>query len=219
MRIIKIIILFICLTSIPCFAGEQRTQTDLDLIIMQMFNHAKANDIEALKLMGKDIKKVKNRTLSNAYNLALLIARPSEYKKRFIDNFPIDAAGIMSDLYERIELKQLTPNFLYSFETIGQYAEEGNRIAIEKVLKGHIHSDGAVSEIYCNSMNRLYLKQTKETIAALSLLSKKHRMKNYECFEYLSLEGFVDLQDYLKRNQRNVSRKELAVINEIENYQ
>ncbi len=214
MKGINLFVLFFFLLSGISLANGKNTE--IDMYLMKMFEYAKAHDLDALIDFKNKIKTVDNRTLNNGYSLALYIASPIKYKDQYVENFPENYEGIGYDLYERIELKGLTPKFLYSIEALGSIAEEGNTKAIEKVLIGIIHSDGIVSELFCDFIKRLFNKQPQKTIHALSELKKEQRDINCQCLRLLDSEELKSLKTKLKKLRAEFSKSELIVIQEIE---
>lgn len=53
------------------------------------------------------------------------MAAPQTYEAQFVEKFPTASSAITHDLYENIELKRLTPKFLYSVEALGEIALKG----------------------------------------------------------------------------------------------
>lgn len=187
--------------------------------LTKMFHYANTHNAKSLEALAEKIKLKNNRLLNNAYFLALYIASPEKYKRQYGDNFPVDYEGIMLDYYEQIELKMLTPKFLYSIESIGLIAEEGDEKAIEKVLNGMTNSDGVVSESFCEVIVKLLQKQPIKTLKCLSSLSKAQRQKNYTCFGAADSREFALAMDSLKKIKTKISNAEREVLLEIESYQ
>jgi hypothetical protein len=131
--------------------------------------------------MRKDVNN--NGTLVNAYIVALYVASPDRYAKEFVSQFPVDYSGIMYDIYDQIELPQLTPKFLYAFDALGAIADHGDRLAIKKIALGLIHSDGVVSEEYCDNLQRVFGKYRDEVSNVLKSLSadEKKQLKRAGC--------------------------------------
>jgi hypothetical protein len=144
-------------------------RSDVSDTLTKMFRYANSGDIKSLELMQKDVNN--NKTLVNAYIVALYVASPDRYAKEFVSKFPVDYSGIMYDIYDKIELPHLTPKFLYSFDALGAIADHGDRLAIEKIALGLIHSDGIVSEEYCDNLQRVYGKYRDEVSDVLKSLS------------------------------------------------
>ncbi len=214
MKRIKFFVLFFFLFSGIVLANGK--DAEIDMYLLKMFEYAKAHDLHALIDLNSKIKTEDNRTLNIGYSLALYIASPIKYKDQYVESFPENYEGIGYDLYERIELKGLTPKFLYSVEALGLIAEEGNTKAIEKVLKGIIHSDGVVSELFCNFMERLFDKQPQKIIHALSELKKEQRDINYSCLKIMEPKKLYSLKNELSEIKPKASKSERDVIQEIE---
>ncbi len=216
MRIVYLLSILVCILISYSLANV--TANEIESYLIKIFDYAKARNIKALEGIQGEINSKKNRTLTTAYPLALYIASPEKYKQQYVDGFPVTYDEIMHDLYESIELKQLTPKFLYSVESIGLIAEEGNEKAIRKVLEGTIHSDGVVSELFCDILTNLFHKQPQKTLKALSKLNKEQRTKEYSCFKLMDLEDFAILKTNLKK-LKSLSKLEKVVVQEIEHYQ
>jgi ribosomal 50S subunit-associated protein YjgA (DUF615 family) len=123
----------------------------------------------------------------------------------------------MHDLYENIELKRLTPKFLYSVEALGEIALKGNKKAIEKVLNGVVHSDGAVSELFCDYTAKLFDKNLQSTLTALSRIDSNERKGTYDCLKLMASKDV----EALKRNVRKIKtsdQKVQQVIQEISRF-
>lgn len=213
------ITIVVCLIASPLLGNNIQGTNDIDTFLTAMFNYAKAHNLRALEGLRGEVKLKNDRTLTNAYSLALYIASPNKYEQHYVMGFPVDYDGIMHDLYERIELKRLTPKFLYSIESIGLIAQGGNEKAIEKVLQGNIHSDGVVAELFCDILIKLFEKQPQKTLRAFSQIDKEQRQKNYLCFKVLNLKEFTSLKTKIKKVKLKASKLELTVIQEIEKYE
>lgn len=220
MRMVNSLILAFCLLvgGARSISGEMMSN-EIDAYLSKMFDCAKAHNVKALEELKNKIKLKENKTLTVAYSLALYIASTKKYKQQYVETFPVDHKGIMYDLYEQIELKNLTPSFLYSIEAIGSIAEEGNEKAIEKVLYGHIHSDGVVAELFCDFLVRLFDKQSQKTLRALSRLREEQRQKNYSCFRMMELNEFSSFKENLSKAKGKATKSETKIIEEIERYQ
>lgn len=213
----SLIVLFSFLI-ISSLSYSETSYNEIDTYLKRIFEYSKTHDVKVLEELRNDIMVKNNRTLTNAYLLALYIASPEKYKQQYVEDFPVDYDGIMFDLYESIELKKLTPKFLYSFESIGVIAKEGNEKAIEKILQGSINSDGVVSELFCNILIQLFDKQPQKTLKMLSGLNKEQRQKEYSCFKLMDIEEFVSFKKKLK-TIKPASKTEEILIKEIELYQ
>ena len=172
------------LVSFSWAIGQTTKENETDKYLIKIFNYAKKHDLKALEAMNTKLVSEKNNlTISIAYPLALYIASPDKYKNRFIDSFPENYEGIMYVLYDQIELKQLTPNFLYSIKALGIIAKEGNMIAIKKVLNGYNHSDGIVAEVLCDIITELSQTHSKELNQAISFLNDGHKQNINLCLQ------------------------------------
>jgi len=190
----------------------------MDTFLEKMFKCANNHNLSALEELSSQVELRNSKLLAKAYSLALYIASPKKYEQQYIDSFPTDYEGIMLELYEQIELKGLTPKFLFSIEAIGLIAEGGNEKAIEKILLGNIHSDGVVNELFCDILVKLFTKQPEKALRSLSRLNKEQREKNYSCFNLMDLRGFTLLRDNLKKLKSKASESEMKVLFEIESY-
>lgn len=185
------------------------------IYLERIFYYAKRNDVKSLEEIKDKIKLKDNEILDIAYSLALYIASPEKYQQKFVDDFPVTYEGLMVVLYQEIELKQLTPKFLYSVESIGIIAERGNEKAIRKILEGYIHSDGVVSEFLCDILLNLFRILPQKTLKILSGFDKNQREIVYSCFKSLNKEEVSGLINSLR--QINItSEEEKIVIKEIE---
>jgi hypothetical protein len=215
MRYAIVFVLFFCFIVCSSFAVGNGTPTDTDAILKIMFNYANTGNLKALEAMKAEVIGQRNKTLALAYSLALYIASPNTYERQYVEAFPVNFEDIMYDLYERIELKRLTPAFLYSVESIGSIAKKGNEKAIEKVFRGYVHSDGAVSESFCDSMMGLFIEQAQKTVSVLSRIDKEDRQRDYLCLSKLSPEQLAQLKKNIEKLTPTVPTQERLVIREI----
>jgi hypothetical protein len=201
----------ICLSS----AVGNGASSDAGAFLKKMFNYANTGNIKALEEMKVEVSGKADKALSLAYSLALYIASPDTYEKQYVEAFPVDFEGIMYDLYEQIELKRLTPVFLYSVVSIGSIAKKGSEKAIEKVFRGYVHSDGAVSALFCDSMKELFLEQSQKTVSALSKIEKGDRQRDYLCLTTMHPTELAELKENIERLMPKASIQERLVIQEI----
>lgn len=188
---------------------------DLDTCLVNMFNYAKHRDIKSLERMKKRVDIENNRSIFNAYVLALYIASPRKNTKTFIENFPEDYDGIMDDYYERIELKRLTPRFLYSINSIVSLAEKGNDKAIFKVINGYVHSDGVVSDVFCDGIIRSLNSNTKIVLSHVAELSIEERQVIYSCLTSVDSREFENILHKLDNIKATSNERQGDVIKEI----
>ncbi len=211
--------LLFCLSVRVSLTYSQTVSNEADPFLVKMFYYAKTHNVKALEELRDKIKLEKNRTLTNAYSLALYIAAPEKYKQQYVDNFPVDYEGIMMDFYEQIELQRLTPTFFYSIDSLGLIAAEGNDKAIEKVIIGSIHSDGIVGEEFCDILEKIFDKQLQKAVKAFSRIDEGQRQKAYICFEMMAAKDFSALKSKLEKLKAKATKLEIKIIREIENYQ
>jgi hypothetical protein len=171
--------LFICLLIPFLLAQPEEIPSAKDAYLTEMFAHAKNKKMADLEKLAGEIKAKNDRSLTIAYSLALYIADPVKYKQQYVIAFPTDSDGIMWDLYEHIELTNLTPRFLFSFDAISSIALEGNDTAIDKVLNGCLHSDGVVAQCFSDAMEELFEKQNKKMLLSLLRFEKIKRDEAY----------------------------------------
>lgn len=214
MKYAIVFVLFFCFIVYSSFAVGNGTSTDNDALLKIMFNYANAGNLRALEAMKVEVNGQRNKNLALAYSLALYIASPKTYERQYVEVFPGDFEGIMY-LYDQIELKGLTPVFLYSVESIGSIAKKGNEKAIEKVFRGYIHSDGVVAEIFCESIPGVFIEQVQKSVSVLSRIEKEDRQKDYLCLLTLSPEQLAQVKKNIERLTPRVSRQERLVIREI----
>ena len=208
-------VLFFCFIVYSSSAVGNGTSTDTDAFLKKMFNYANAGNLGALEAMKVEVNGQRNKNLALAYSLALYIASPNTYERQYVEAFPVNYEDIMYDLYEQIELKRLTPAFLYSVESIGSIAKKGNEKAIEKVFRGYIHSDGVVSESFCESIPGVFIEQARKTVSVLSRIDKEDRQRDYLCLSTLSPEQLAQLKKNIEKLTPTVPTQERLVIREI----
>jgi hypothetical protein len=215
-KIIPFILLFCLSVGMSLSYGESESN-EVDPFLVKMFSDAKAHNVKALEELRDQIKMKNNRDLTSAYSLALYIASPKKYKQEYFDNFPVDSDGL--SYFNEIELKELTPAFLYYIDAIGLIAEEGNDQAIEKVIIGFNHSDGGGAELFCDYLIRLFDEQLHKTMKAFFRIDEAQRQKAYSCFETIDTKEFSSLKNKLKKLKATAIKSEMKIIREIENYQ
>jgi hypothetical protein len=217
MKAVSSLILLFCLFLVVSLSNSQTTGDETDTLLKEMFNYANTHNLEALEGLRDQIRMKKDRELTAAYSLALYIAAPKKYKQQYADNFPGDSEG-MRYFSERIELKGLTPSYLY-IDAIGRIAEEGNDKAIEKVIIGFTLSDGGAAELFCDYLEKLFDKQLRKTLRAFSRIEEGLRQKTYICFELMEGEKFSSLKSKLRKLRQEATKSEIKVIDEIDKYQ
>ena len=185
--------------------------------LVELFDLASKKNASKLESMREVVNASTNNTLRRAYPVALFIAAPSQYEQEFVETFPVDHNGLMEELYG-LELKQLTPRFLYSVIALGKIADKGNEKAIQKVLQANTHSDGVVGELLCETFTNLLQDQPRKTLIELSALSANDRGKNYSCLKLLSPENLRSLRKRLGQISQETSDREKAVVRQIELY-
>lgn len=198
-------------------ANNAKSVVDVNQQLTIIFQHANTHNLQALEGMKATIERMDNSTLTLAYALGCYMAAPEKYERQYVAIFPSDTNGIMNGLYEGIELKRLTPKFLYSIEALGQVALKGNSYALEKVLTGVIHSDGAVSELFCDYTVKLFDKNLQKTLTKLSRMEPSGRSGIYQCFKLMSPEDVELLKSKVKKKKTN-DKGVKTVIQEIGHY-
>lgn len=196
--------LLLQLTGATCNAEN----ADESSLISKLFTYAKESNVQAIEQMKADVEAVGNSSATNAYSLALYMANPQKYEDQYVDNFPIDTNGIMHDLYENIELKQLTPSFLFSVESLGKIAIKGNDKALQKILRGSMHADGAVGEMYCDYVGKLLDAHLQRTVTALSRVDIDERKGAYECLKLLPANNVAAV----KKNAKKINTSDQKII-------
>jgi len=148
-------------------------------VLNNIFELARKHDSIALARLARSEEISGNSLYRNALNVARYIADPSRYEQRFIETFPQDMSGIMSDLYEQIELTKRTPEFLFSFKSLGAIARRGSRPAVSKLFGAITVADGVVGEQLCEDANWVLTKRSRLAVESLSMLSPSKRTKVY----------------------------------------
>jgi hypothetical protein len=182
-------------------SNGQTASDEQDTFLAKMFNYANTHNLKALEKLRDQIEMKKDRNLSAAYSLALYIAAPKKYRQQYVDNFPTDSEGI-NYFNERIELKELTPSYLY---------------IDEKVIIGINHSDGGAAELFCDSLARLFNKQLRKTLRVFSRIDEELRKKAYICFELMEAKEYSSLKTRLEKLKAKATEAEIKVIREIGN--
>lgn len=195
-------------------ANANAATVDVNLFLTKIFKYAKTHNVQGLEGLRSEVATSGDATLVKAYAIALYMGAPQKYETQYVDMFPVDSNGIMHDLYENIELKRLTPRFLYSVEILGEIALKGNEKAIEKVLIGAVHSDGAVSERFCDYIDKLFGKKLRNTLIVLSRIDAEERKGTYECLKLMSPNDIAVLKSNI-RKIKLYDQKVLQVIQEI----
>ncbi len=214
MRYAVAFVLFLCFIAHSSSAVGNGISPDNDAFLKKMFNYANTGNVKALQAMKVEVNGQRNKNLALAYSLALYIASPKTYERQYVEAFPGNFEG-MYYLYEQIELKGLTPAFLYSVESIGSIAKKGNEKAIEKVFRGYTHSDGVVAESFCESIPGVFIEQPQKTVSVLSRIEREDRRKDYLCLTTLSPEQLAQVKKNIEKLTPKVSKQERVVIREI----
>jgi hypothetical protein len=185
-------------------------------LLAKMFQYAKQHKVESLLRLRVRVDESRDSLLRLGYALALCIAEPaaSHNLDMYVQAFPEDSDG-MDGLYEKIELKGLTPTFLYSLELLSTAARGGNTKAMAKVLGGIGRSDGAVAEQLCDTVAGLLQTQLGPTIGVLGLMPESDRVKAYECLKTGDIDeaGLVSLESGLR--SLDVSGNDARVVEEL----
>ncbi|MCX5858615.1 MAG: hypothetical protein NT056_01750, partial [Proteobacteria bacterium] len=151
------------------------------------------------------------------YYLALYMVEPHKYENAYVDNFPTESSGVMVYLYDNIELKDLTPHFLYSIDSIGDIALKGNEKAIEKVFIGYTQTDGVVAENFSDIIAKLFKNDFNLALNVLSKQESFYREKVIYCLNELTPEEFKLLRDKVS-NIKTKNKNKLILIKEILNF-
>jgi hypothetical protein len=184
--------------------------------VKEIFTYARNKDVCSLEKLREDIIASSNKTLKNIYPLALYIAQPDTYRKEFVESFPTDSEGLMSDLYQSVEVEDLTPTFMFSFESLGAIAAGGDEKAIQKLFEGVVHSDGAVTSIFCEQILAVLKRQSRKSIKALSALPIEQRKNIYWiCLVGEDKDTLREIIQRMQAERGQASQKERAVITEI----
>jgi hypothetical protein len=96
-----------------------------------------------------------------------------------VETFPTTSAKI-ADVYTRLELPGLAGDFLSWVDDLGDIARRGNVPAVEKVINGAAHSDGAVAEGFAEQLSVLLDEQRDLTVATLAKQPRKARKRVYD---------------------------------------
>lgn len=150
-----------------------------------IFDLASRGDVATLVSLNSPIDGRNSSLRSNALNVALLIADPLTYSDHFIEHFPITSDAVMHELYEEIELKKYTPEFLFSLKSLGRLAHEGSAPAAVKLLRAVLVADGVVSDQLCEDVNATFADRPALMLRALSSLSSDRGEIYSSCFDLL----------------------------------
>lgn len=209
------IIIFLFFSCSLVLANGPIMKSNSEEYLKKLFEYAKSKNVQAVENLRSEVVGKPNAILTIGYSLSLYIAAPERYEEQYIDNFPTDFNGIMTILYNEIELKQLTPTFLYSIDAIGKIALKGNEKAVKKVLIGAGQSDGAVGEIFCDYVNQLLYKQLHKTLAVLLLIDVSERKKSYDCFKLMSQEDILLLKKKIKKTAPVIEQELQHIVKEV----
>jgi hypothetical protein len=178
-------------------AGLPADSRMLDTIFVLAGRH----DTKALEKLSSSEAIARNSLYTDATNLALYVADPVRYERRFAETFPQDADRVMRGLYEQIELKKRTPEFLYSFKNLGRIARGGSVTAARKLFGIITVSDGVVGEQVCDDATILLRDRPALSVGVLSSFPADSRANIYaSCF------GLLD------RDERTALKARLAEV-------
>jgi hypothetical protein len=143
-----------------------------------MFGYASAKDVQMLTGMKERVRASGDPGVADAYSVALYLAAPVEHRQQFVRNFPTTYDRLMKGLYTNVELEGLTPEFLYSFEALGELAVAGDPQAIATLLRAASHSDGVVAKVLYDSACTVSRGSTRAAFqSGLAALSPSERAK------------------------------------------
>lgn len=103
---------------------------------------------------------------------------------KFIKYFPEDSKNINS-LY-KLELEGFTPDFLHSFELLGQYAVKNKNNSIKKLFLVFCHSDGVIAGELSDYILTLLKDFTSGSASVLHQLDSNDQQKVLLCLNELS---------------------------------
>jgi len=160
-------------------------------------------------MLMNDIQRVKDISENSKiflYHFYLFLQDQMLNKSDFIIYFPQNYEDIMRLLYERVELKKLTPEFLYSFRMLGGYALEKDIKAVEKILIVYLHSDGVVAELLSDYIVKLFNVDFELMIYFLNGLEIKDMYKITDCVKIIDKNDKTILIEKIKRYQDTMNK-------------
>jgi hypothetical protein len=180
-----------------------------------LFALANSKNLRELERISRTPSVRASSLLTAASTVALFTASPAKYRDRFVAWFPQDGQGVMQELYGEIELKRLTPGFLFSFTELGRIARDGYSPAVAKLFGAVNASDGAVAELLCEEAVRVLRDRTTLAIRSIARLRTEERAKVYECLQVATPGiGRDALQNVMKT--KTLNKREGGVVRELQ---
>lgn len=177
----------------------------------EIFDLGKKGNVKKLCELTQRTKRPLER---NALNIALYIASPQKFSKKFVDEFP-QSSRELNEIYEEIELEKLTPEFLYTFRSLGRLANAGSVNAAKKIFGAIPLTDGVISTQLCSDANQLFETAPQVALTGLAAHPRSIRTKAYSCFLLLDEDEVERIRQAVERtppvdSQREVRREILA---------
>ena len=107
-----------------------------------------------------------NPCLWYTYAVALFRKNPNRYRDMFVRMFPVDSEGIVC-MYD-LERLSTAPEYATPFSLLFNIALSGNMVAIDKLWRGSVHTDGEYGEEYEEYMMQVFRAEPLQTVSVLS---------------------------------------------------
>ena len=164
------------------------------------------NDTSLLKEKVDRLQNLSFQMKEFLYSYHLFMQDSTKYKDNFIRTFPEDYDGIMRLVYEKIEVRKLTPEFMYSFKVLGENALLRNCIAAKKIIMVYVHSDGIVAELVSNYMIELFKNHLSLIIDHIYELSENDIQKIGYSFKMIESNDKQLIKEQLKEYRDSKNR-------------
>jgi len=155
--------LFIALILTGMISQELKSSTFQETVVLKsIFTDTSVDTTLYKAMLNKGAHYTQNmKSFLLAYYL--FMRKPEKNRGKYISAFPEDYDSIMHFVYERIELEEMSPNFLFSFNIIGNAALSKDFNAAKKVVRIFLNSDGVVADLMSGYLVSL-LKQNTDII-------------------------------------------------------
>jgi hypothetical protein len=185
----------------PCYRVPAERQ-----IATRMFELAHAHDVKALLATWTSISRTNDQQLMDAYPLALYLADPRRFARRFVDEFHPDergwnAAVFLSCLqFANGHHSDIVPDALVPYNALDKIALNGDKVAIKKALMAL--TDGYIAEVTDENNAYIVTRYPHTSLNAIGTMTEPQRSRVI-CY---NIDAWSDKEEY----DRFLSRKPVS---------
>lgn len=175
-------------------------------IATRMFQLAHAHDVKGLLATWTSISRTNDRPLMDAYPLALYLADPRRFARRFVDEFHPDDRGwnvavFLSCLqFANGHHSDIVPDALAPYNALDKIALTGDEVAIKKALMAP--TDGYIAETTTDNNAYIVTRFPHTSLSAIGTMTEPQRSRVI-CF---NIDAWSDKDKY----DRFLSRKPVS---------